>query len=64
MNACKNKCQIKIADKGDFSGGPLVKTPPSNTGDMGSIPGQGNTIPHAARQRRSHVPQLRLSQKK
>ena len=32
----------------DFPGGPVVKNPPSNAGDMGSIPGQGNKIPHAA----------------
>ena len=25
----------------DFPGGPLVKTPPANAGDMGSIPGAG-----------------------
>ena len=24
---------------GDFPGGPVVKNPPSNAGDMGSIPG-------------------------
>ena len=31
----------------DFPGGPVVKTLPSNTGDMGSIPGWGTKIPHA-----------------
>ena len=31
----------------DFPGGPMVKNPPANAGDMGSIPGSG----------RSHVPQ-------
>ena len=25
----------------DFPGGPVVKNPPANAGDMGSIPGQG-----------------------
>ena len=35
---------------GDFPGGPVVKNPPSNAGDMGSIPGQGTKIPHAAGQ--------------
>ena len=29
---------------GDFPGGPLVKTSPSNAGDAGSIPGQGAKI--------------------
>ena len=32
----------------DFPGGPVVKNQPSNTGDMGSIPGQ---------EIRPHVPQ-------
>ena len=25
----------------------MIKNPPSNAGDMGSIPNQGNKIPHA-----------------
>ena len=36
----------------DFPGGPVAKKPPSNAGDVGSIPGQGTKIPHAARQLR------------
>ena len=32
----------------DFPGGPVVKNPPCNTQDMGSILGQGTNIPHAA----------------
>ena len=35
---------------GDFRGGPLVRDLPSNAGDMGSIPGWGIKIPHAAGQ--------------
>ena len=35
---------------GDFPGGPVVKNPPSNAGDMGSVPGRGTNIPHAAGQ--------------
>ena len=31
----------------DFPRGPVVKNPPSNAGDAGSIPGQGTKIPHA-----------------
>ena len=31
----------------DFSGGPVVKNPPSNVGDAGSISGQGPKIPYA-----------------
>ena len=34
----------------DFSGGPVVKKPPSSAGDMGSIPGRGAKIPHAVGQ--------------
>ena len=33
-----------------FSGGPMVKNPPSNAGDTGSIPGPGTKIPHATGQ--------------
>ena len=32
---------------GEFPGGPVVKNPPSYSGDTGSIPGQGTKIPHA-----------------
>ena len=32
---------------GDFPGGPVIKNPPSNAGDMASIPGRGTKIPHA-----------------
>ena len=34
----------------DFPSGPVVKEPPSNAGDMGSILGPGAKIPHASRQ--------------
>ena len=39
----------------DFPGGPVVKNPPSNAGDAGSIPGQGPKIPHAAGQLSPHT---------
>ena len=56
---------------GDFPGGAVVKNPPSNAGDVGSIPGRGTKIQHAAGQlspraaatepachnERSHMPQ-------
>ena len=32
----------------DFPGGPVVKNPPFNAGDRGSIPGWGTKISHAA----------------
>ena len=55
----------------NFPGGPVVKNPPSNSGDTGSIPSWGTKIPHAAGQlsprattidlmrlnKRAHVPQ-------
>ena len=34
----------------DFLGGPVVKNLPYSAGDMGSIPGKGFNIPHAAEQ--------------
>ena len=34
----------------DFPGGPVVKNPPYNAGDAGSIPGRRTKIPHAAGQ--------------
>ena len=34
----------------NFPGGPVVKNPPSNAGDVGSIPGPGSKIPHATEQ--------------
>ena len=35
---------------GDFPGGSVVKNPPSNAEDAGSIPGQGTKIPRATGQ--------------
>ena len=32
---------------GDFPGSPVVKNLPSNAGDLGLTPGQGNKILHA-----------------
>ena len=39
----------------DFPGGSVVKNPPSNAGDAGSIPGRGTKIPHAAGQLSPHA---------
>ena len=39
----KTKCR-------DFPDGPVVKNPPSNAEDTGSIPVQGTKIPHATGQ--------------
>ena len=34
----------------EFPGDPVVKNPPSNVGDMGSIPGPGTKITHTSGQ--------------
>lgn len=36
----------KISER-DFSGGPVVKAPPSNVGGAGLIPGRETKVPHA-----------------
>ena len=36
------KGKVKSGD-GDFPGGPVVKNPPANAGDRGSIPGLGRS---------------------
>ena len=38
-----------------FPGGPMVKNPPSNAGDVGLIPSQGTKIPHATGQLSPHA---------
>ena len=43
---CLAPCQHH--ERGDFPGGPVVKTSPSNVEGMGSIPGQGAKIPCAS----------------
>ena len=40
------KLLLKTKWDRDFPGGPVVKNPPSNAGDAGSIPGIGTKIPH------------------
>ena len=46
----KNKAEQQNCAAGNFPGGPVVKNPPSNAGDAGSIPGQGSKIPYATGQ--------------
>ena len=45
----------------DFPGGPAVKNLPYNAGDVGSIPGQGTKIPHAAGQLSPHATTTELT---
>ena len=42
---------------GDFPGGPVVKTLPSNAGGMDSIPDWGAKIPHALQPKNQHIKQ-------
>ena len=46
---------------GDFPGGPVVKNPTSNAGDVGSIPGWGTKIPHASGQLSPRVTTIELA---
>ena len=39
------KKEIKLLITGEFPGGPVVKDPPSNAEDTGSVSGQGNKSP-------------------
>jgi len=39
----------------DFHGGPVVRNPPSNTGDTGWIPGQGTKVRHTMQQLSLHA---------
>ena len=41
----------------DFPGGPVVKNPPCNVGDLGSLPWRGTKTPHAT-ERLSHNQRL------
>ena len=38
----------KTINAGDFLGSSVVKTSPSNTGSVDSVPGRGTKIPHAS----------------
>ena len=46
---------------GDFPGGPVVKNPPCNAGDMGLIPGWKIMVPHAAEQLSLRAPTAELA---
>ena len=43
--------------KREFPGGPVVKTSPSNAGDVGSIPGLGAKISHASGPKNQNIKQ-------
>ena len=46
---------LRKVRSGDSPGGPVVKNPPSNAGDAGSMPGRGTKTPHAAGQLSPHA---------
>ena len=46
---------LNLKQWGGFPGGPVVKNLPSNSGDVGSIPGQGTKIPHTTGQLSLHA---------
>ena len=48
---------------GDFPGGPVVKTSPSNAGGVGLIPGQGAKISHASRPENQNIKQKQYCNK-
>ena len=47
---------LRLYENRDFPGGTVVKNPPANAGDTGSIPGPGRS--HMPWSNKSHVPQL------
>ena len=46
----EQKSEVQEIPRWDFPGGPVVKNPPYNAGDAGSIHDWGTKIPHAAGQ--------------
>ena len=61
---CFNYIKIKTIPKWDFLGGLVVRSPPCNAGNAGSIPGQGAKIPTCLRATKSmHSGALTTQQK-
>ena len=60
IKAIYRKGKLNSIIQWDFPCGPVVKNPPSNAGDAGSIPGQGTKIPHAVGQLRP-APQRKVA---
>ena len=42
--------EFQEKEEEDFPGGPVVKNPPADAGDTGSIPDPGTKIPHVTGQ--------------
>ena len=50
MGNSSSRGNSKCKSWGGFAGGPLVKNPPANAWDTGSVSGPGTKIPHATGQ--------------
>ena len=61
-NARKNIQSLKENQR-DFPDSPMVKTSPSNVGDMGLIPGWGAKIPHALQPKNQNIKQKQYCNK-
>ena len=48
-------CPLYDKLKRNLPGGPVIKNPPCNAGDLSSIPGWGTKIPYAVEQLRLHA---------
>ena len=57
------KCVVKNHMVGDFPGGPVVKTSPSNAGGVGSTPGQGAKIPLTLQPKNQNIKQKQYCNK-
>ena len=53
----------KRVASGDFPGGPVVKTLPSNAGSTGSTQGRGAKIPHASQPKNQNIKQKKYCNK-
>ena len=51
------------AKSGDLPGSPVVKTLPSNAGDMGLIPGERAKIPYASQSENQNIKQRQYCNK-
>ena len=55
---------VETVEEGwDFRGGPVVKSAPSNAGDVGLIPGRGIKILHASRTKTPNIKQKQYCSK-
>ena len=55
LQKCRSRIWTRIDKPREFPGGPVVKNPPFNAGDRGSIPRRGTKIPYATGQLSLHA---------